>query len=54
MVALNMMANILSHEDLGLRQRSDENTLDARNSGAGSLIQADRIVGAIIELGRAQ
>ena len=42
----NMMANILSHEDLGQRQRSDENALD--------LIQADGIVGAIIELGRAR
>jgi hypothetical protein len=31
-----------------------QNSLDARNSGAGSLIQADRIVRAVIELGGAR
>jgi hypothetical protein len=35
-------------------EMSDQNPLDARNSGAGSLIQADRIVGAVIQLGRAR
>ena len=33
---------------------SDQNAFDARNSGAGSLIQADRVIGAIVELGRAR
>ena len=32
----------------------DQNPLDARNSGAGSLIQADGIIGAIVQLGRAR
>jgi hypothetical protein len=46
MVLLNMMANILSHEDLGQRQRSDKDALN--------LIQADGIAGAVVELGRAR
>ena len=33
---------------------SDEDALDARNSGAGSLIRADHIIAAVIELGRAR
>ncbi len=39
-------ATLVLLEDLGQRQRSDENALD--------LIQADGVVGAIVELGRAR
>jgi hypothetical protein len=52
MMSQTPRVNKLYHMDQ--RQISDQNPLDARNSGAGSLIQADRAIGAIAELGRAR